>query len=716
MEYLKQFHNHLATNNLPQVLSLWQEYCLSDEVDAEEFHLILKEIKGSSFRDTFGPYAQEALLLWEGLPNTPTKHEIVKLIFDLQTTNDKDLAEFAWNYLTARYTDDQQFQQKMRLVGLRERISFQNALTNFEILTHMKKGNFFLHTGGWGVGEVVDVSMLREQITLEFDYVAGQKELSFFNAFKTLLVIPKDHFLARRFGDADNFERFAKENPVETVRMILRDLGPKTAQEIKDEICDLIIPEKDWARWWQMTRMKLKKDTFIQVPESLKDNFVLRAAEVSHEERLEEALRSQPDVATLIEMIYSFLRDFPQSIKNEEFKTFLKKQLTDVLSHTEITASQELQLLFTLQDLGHEKAKNLTDLVAKLSDVERIMSQIHILAYKKRLLVELKKARSDWATIYVSLLYNIDQNTLRDYILEALLEDKKEALVAAKIEELIDKPTLSPATFVWYFQKVMAHAKYPYADQEGWNRCLEAFFTLLYKIEGNIEERDLVKKMLQFLTTGRFANLRRIFQGASLEVVKEVLLLCTKCQSLSDHDIKILHSLAEVVHPSLASLRKKGGEEPEEEIVWTTQEGYQKIKARIEQIATIETVENAKEIEVARSHGDLRENSEYKFALEKRSRLQGELRFLSDQIKGMRVLTKVDIDTNQISVGTVVSLKNPKGETTTYTLLGPWDADPDRNVLSFQSKLAQTLLGQMKGATVTVHNEPWEVTAIESYL
>lgn len=715
MEYLKQFQNHLATNNLPQVLNLWQEYCLSDEVDAEEFQAILKEIKGSSLREAFGAYAQQAIMLWETLRESPTKHEIIKLIFDLQTTNEKDLAEFAYNYLVKRYPDDGQFQQKIRLVGLRERVSFPYALSNFELLTHMKLGNFFVHTGGWGVGEVVDVSMLREQITLEFDYVAGQKELSFYNAFKTLIPISKEHFLARRFGDPDSFESFAKENPVETVRMILRDLGPKTAQEIKDEICDLIIPTKDWARWWQMTRTKLKKDTFIQVPESLKDPFVLRSLEVTHEEKLSRALASKPDVKTLIEMVYSFLRDFSQAIKNEEFKESLKTQLSEVLAHQEISEAEELQLLFMMQDLGHEKAKNLQDIVAKFSDVVRVMDEIYVLAYKKRFLIEIKKARKDWEEIYISLLYGIDQNTLRDYILDALLQEKKESLVKKKLEELIDQPTLSPVTFLWYFQKIMTDASFPYADQEGWNRFFEGFFTLLHKIEGNPEERDLVKKMLHFLTSGRFANVRRIFQGASLEVVKEVLLLSTKCQTLTDHDIKILHSLAEVVHPSLASIRKKGDEE-EENIIWTTEEGYKKIKDRIEQIATVETVENAKEIEVARSHGDLRENSEYKFALEKRSRLQGELKFLSEQIKDMRVLTKVDIDTQTVSVGTKVVLKNAQGENTTYTLLGPWDADPDKNILSFQSKLAQVLLGQAKGATVTLHNEPWQVVAIDSYL
>ena len=178
-----------------------------------------------------------------------------------------------------------------------------------------------------------------------------------------------------------------------------------------------------------------------------------------------------------------------------------------------------------------------------------------------------------------------------------------------------------------------------------------------------------------------------------------------------------MHSLAEVVHPSLSGLRSTTDDELEEApIIWTTAEGYQKVKERIEKIATVETVENAKEIEVARSHGDLRENSEYKFAQEKRARLQSELRFLSSQIKQMRILTEADIDTERVSVGCVVDLENPKGEKTSYTLLGSWDADPEKHILSIQSKIAKDLVGLSVGADCKIKNEDWKITGIRSFL
>jgi len=206
-------------------------------------------------------------------------------------------------------------------------------------------------------------------------------------------------------------------------------------------------------------------------------------------------------------------------------------------------------------------------------------------------------------------------------------------------------------------------------------------------------------------------------QDAKVDDVKEFLLLSTKCRSLSDHDIKILHSLAEVAHPSLGKQRKKNeGPSADTQVIWTTQEGYLKLQQRIQQVATVETVENAKEIEIARAHGDLRENAEFKAALEKRDRLQSELKFLSDQLNRSRVLTKADISKDEVGVGCIVECKNNGGQKVTFTLLGPWDADTDKNILSFQSKLAQTMKGLKAGSKFQFQDTEYSITSIRSYL
>ncbi len=718
MSYLDQFQKHLKNHDYPSFLTLWEEYCMGDEIDGEELKRTLISVKNSELASPFGRHVEKAVHLWNTIKETDLGHEVIKLIFDLQTTDTPELGNLAFEYLRQRNTEDPYFNDKIRLIGLREMKTFQGAISNYELLTHMKKGNFVFHTGGWGVGEIVDCSFLREQLSIEFDYIGGTKDLSFGNAFKTLLPISDEHFLALRFGNPDELEERLKKNPVEVIHCMLRDLGPSTASEIKDELCELVIPIEEWARWWQTARAKIKKDTMIETPEDIRKPFKLRETEVAHEDRLQKALEKKPDAAALIQMVYSFLRDFPQTIKNDEFRKNLEEKLKEALSTAEISDAQELQLHFFMEDLSEGKPYSSTkELITRFTSPEEVIKDIEIVAFKKRALVEVRKLREDWPIFFLSLLLMVDQNPLRDYILTELLKVKKEAEITVKLQELLAFPTRYPQVLLWYFQKIMKSSSLPLSDQEGKNLFFEALLILLSNLEQSTGYRDLIKKILTFLTTQRYNNVRKIYKTASKEAVQEFLLLATKCQSFTDHDIKIFHSLAEVVHPTLAQLGKKYEmvAEDDSNVIWTTQEGYRKIKERIKEISTSETVDNAKEIEAARALGDLRENAEFKAALERRDRLQSELRTLSEQFNRARILTVNDVTTNEVSVGVVVDCQSDEGEKVSYTLLGPWEADPDIHILSFESKLAQSLMGKKAGEKVSIKGKTFTISHLRNY-
>jgi transcription elongation factor GreA-like protein/transcription elongation GreA/GreB family factor len=722
MSYLKDFLRHITNHDYPSFLKLWEEYCSGDELDADELICVLKAAKGSSFGEFFGKHVERVLPLWENLPDKKKAHEVFKLIIDIQSTQNPKMGERVFNYLSDLYGKDPYFNEKIRLIGLRNREKFQGSISNYELLSHINKGKFVFHTAGWGVGIILDYSLVREQLVLEFDYVPGKKDLSFSTAFKTLIPLPDDHFLAQRFGNPDELESKAKEDPVSVIRMLLQDLGPKTAADIKDELCDLVIPAADWVKWWQNARTKIKKDTMIETPEGVKGVFCLRDAEMPHEERLQKALGTKPDANTLIQMVYSFMKDFPETLKNAQFKQELASKLHEFLSYPEILPHQKLQIHFFLEDLGEgEKKETLQKLFTEISTPEmalELIRQIQVLSFKKKSLVELRRTHENWAPLFLNLFLALDHGSLRDYVLSELLAEK-EMEVSQKLEELYQHPTQYPDTLVWYFQKVISSGKnIPFADREGKVRFFEALLILLSYLEQNIAHKELVKKIHSILTEGRYAIVRQMMQDASQEEVQEFLLLATKCHSLNDHDIKILHSLAEVAHPNLAKSKKKGKvvSQDQENIIWSTEQGYLKLKQRIQQIATVETVENAKEIETARAHGDLRENAEFKAALEKRDRLQGELKLLSEQLNRARILTVQDISSNQVGIGSIVRCKNSQGEEVHYTLLGPWDADPDKNIIAFQSKLAQAMAGSVVGDKFQFQGETFTITKIGSYL
>jgi len=721
MTYLEEFKKQIDKRDFHKFFQLWEEYCTNDQVDTEEFLLLLKIIKESDFAKLFGQFAETALPIWNCVVDEEKAFEVLKYLIDLQNTNSAVLAEVTLQAIEKKYGSDPKFKDRIRQIGLRTKENFQRAISNYELLAHMEVGCCVYHTAGWGTGEIMEISPIREQIAIEFENVAGIKHLTFDKAFKTLIPLEKDSFLSQRFSNPDALEEEARKHPVSVIKLLLKDLGPKTAAEIKDELCELVIPEDDWTKWWQGARTRIKKDTMIQTPSRLQAPFQLRETEVSHDERLLKDIQHKVDPRSIIQISYSYVRDFPNVLKKKEVKETLKEKLMELLAHPALTKDLELQLLVFLENqFGYRaEGKLLKDYIQQMEGVEDVINNIEIIAFKKRALMLVREHRSDWMAIFASMFFSIPQGALRDYILTEMNQGETKSLIIDKLEDLLHHPLNNPEVFVWYFQKVSktGTSDLPFHDKEGQCRFFESFFVLLHKIEHESEYRDLTKKMVNFISAKRWEVVRALIEDTSLEFIKEFILLISKCHVFSDHDKKILRSLAQVVQPSLAPKKKSpASEQVNSNILWTTEEGYNKTQERVKKIATIEMIENAREVEAARELGDLRENAEYKFACERRSRLQGEMKMLSNQLSRARVLTTQDIITDEVGVGSIVELQNEKKETLTYTILGPWDTHPEEGIISFQSKLAQSMIGCKIGDVVKFKDEEYKIASQKSFM
>ncbi|MEI9896823.1 MAG: GreA/GreB family elongation factor [Chthoniobacter sp.] len=119
-------------------------------------------------------------------------------------------------------------------------------------------------------------------------------------------------------------------------------------------------------------------------------------------------------------------------------------------------------------------------------------------------------------------------------------------------------------------------------------------------------------------------------------------------------------------------------------------ESLEKKQAELEDLVKRKIPENVKEISVARSYGDLRENFEFKAAKEMQ-RVLSRRRSETERDLGMaRGTDFANPDTAQVSIGTIVTLKEPStGSSDVYTILGAWDGDPDKGIVSYQSALAR---------------------------
>jgi transcription elongation factor GreA len=129
-----------------------------------------------------------------------------------------------------------------------------------------------------------------------------------------------------------------------------------------------------------------------------------------------------------------------------------------------------------------------------------------------------------------------------------------------------------------------------------------------------------------------------------------------------------------------------------------TRASFERKQQDLKRVIDVEIPENSKEIGVAMAKGDLRENAEYKAALEKQEMLKVTASRLKDEVQQAQIFNENEVKDDRIAFGTRVALSNRKsGQAEEYIILGPWESNPTRNVISYLSPLGMALWDHRPG-------------------
>lgn len=129
-----------------------------------------------------------------------------------------------------------------------------------------------------------------------------------------------------------------------------------------------------------------------------------------------------------------------------------------------------------------------------------------------------------------------------------------------------------------------------------------------------------------------------------------------------------------------------------------TREGYDKLKADLDRMMSVEMIEIAKRIATAREMGDLSENAEYHAAREDQGMLQARIDSLKDKLSKAFIVEKSTTPTDQVAFGSKVKVYDVKfKETELFELVGPGEEDYDKNKILVSSPMGQALIGKKVG-------------------
>ncbi len=300
----------------------------------------------------------------------------------------------------------------------------------------------------------------------------------------------------------------------------------------------------------------------------------------------------------------------------------------------------------------------------------------------------LAKGSAYLASATMKMPYRLWNNT--EKLLAAAGED---TLLPETVFQDFQNKKVSPDHFYWLWKAPESEERLRHLS----NVSL-LFKTLHQETKGNyLKSQRLLRKML--IDDEKFQ--RTIMRHGDNDAIK-ALVHSIRHQSLLDSSerqsllVKIVRHFPEAIH-EVEERRKVSTQSPAGN--FTSPRSMVRSREELRDLVEVQIPENVAAIEFARSLGDLRENSEFKFAKERQAFLARRRAELEERISETMVMDFSRIAVRNIVVpGCSVSIKYESGTVEKFHILGRFDSDPDRNMISYETPLGQALLGLKIGS------------------
>ena len=581
-----------------------------------------------------------------------------------------------------------------------------------EKLDALKPGTFCLHKS-WGFGRVAEWNLLLNQIVIDF---TGKKShpMQLQYAAENLTVIPAEHFLARKAGDLAATKKLAKDDPVALVRNILESLeGQATAQQISDWMVPDLFGEVEWKRWWESARKHLKTSGAFSIPAKKTESIQIRAEGISHADELIEAFnhaRQPKQQVAALEQIAKSHQQFKEPEKQLQLviATIENVATRNQKLHPELAFELVLGRDDLLEQFPQLKTTHIGLTLGKLiGDEERRLTLILPklpAAKEKRVLQALPAALGDRWSARALQLMQATHGRMVAQIPHVFREAGQHAQLQEMIERSLREHSATSEMLVWLI-----------SEREDWGGLInpELLAAILSALDREQHSAPGRASKLQRLLMDDRQLFQDMFGNADAGLARDALRRLQLSPLFDELTKRSLLARIVKVYPDLESMIA-GAQAEEKAALVVSWSSLERRKAEYEELVKKKIPDNIKEISLARSYGDLSENFEYKAAKQMQAVLARQRSELERDLQNARGTAFENPDTSRVSIGTIVTVRDKDSKKQeTYTILGAWDGDPDRNVISYQTAIGQALLGKKAGEVATLPNGGCEIVSIE---
>jgi transcription elongation GreA/GreB family factor len=560
------------------------------------------------------------------------------------------------------------------------------ALVRLEKLIGFQPGAMVL-AKAWGLGIVRKVDYFYRRVTVDFKTKRGH-QFAYAAAVDMLESAPEDHILVINAADPGRVEKMLKDEPGAFVKAVLRSYGDMTITKLED-VCvqNGFIKAAGWKSFWEKARAELRKDKLVDIPVKRTDPISLRASVEDYGDGWLTAFSHETDPKLILAGVREYVAQGKFKIADDETKRKIEERLAfAVTAARKVDDALYARLACAVTELGFAtpsaaemreylwERKRFVTAAAELPARE-VGEFLAFLAVDDQAKDRIYKAIPEFcyaAVVEIAERFGEDENCRK--AVGALLKEPKApatlvTLVSGKYEKFMEWSELPSQLTVLTHAVALGEGR-----QSGETLKMQNIVRRLFA------DRNWLEKMLKLLSADDRALFFERFQAS------------IAWDHATHHAIVVrMTKIAPELEPRMVKAEKK-----REYARITSPRSYEERQREYFKLINEEMPANVKRIEFAKSYGDLSENAEYQYAKDEQRVLMQKQTVMQAELDAVKAGDFSDATTDEVMPGVEVVVEAKDGERR-YVILGEWDNDLERGIISSQTKVAKNLMGKKVG-------------------
>jgi transcription elongation factor GreA len=727
VQYLKlALEGYIKNNNVEGIENIWRKVVDRSWDDLPYFERIERMLLEIQRKDII---SSVLLALYERYKEVDVDKSL-QLLKGSLTYNPKDIEsrkKLIKLYQT-KYANHSQLKRFLNLSRINNfDVPIGTAIKSFEGNIVFDTNNYVYHRN-WGVGVIANMD--EENILINFK---GKEEhrMSVNMALQSLIPLSNDHLYVKIYEDANSVQDLFEQDTVEFLNLLVKSHDNSvTTNEIKRDVIPQFVETKSWSRWWTRARGLIKKDPSLGFAPNKKDVVIYREKPMSYAEELVKKFTSTTSFSDRLKIS----EEFVATVETEEGKDYISyfadyySSMLKGKSNTKIILSYFILNDFMQYDDGtsiniDDAKKRINTYIKSSEDLALVSIKITSFDNKKEFINLIKEQRSDYKEIFLDILFETPVR-IHKYILNLLIVEKEFRLINDFIEKVISTAKQSPEVFLFVAKNIlMKNWNYEWLDYSH-KRLVLMLFRMYHDLNKTETKGNRLKNQAYDLIFENDMHILKEIVGLfELDILKRLFDMIKENQHVNESEVD---KFAELIKNRFSSFKPTDSVETiddsieDDEQIIVTKENYDRKSKELDFMVNTEMVKLQKELaKNADVSGDLRENVDYNALLEKQAVLKKTISNLDAELKNAKIVTADDVNTDEVTFGTKVSLKDEESKQLELTILGPWDTDYEKMILSYRSEVGRVLLKKKPGDNVTLRiggiEKKYDIQTIESY-